>query len=218
MGLRVRNQQATTSSPRPGIQGEEMAIPRTNGLRTASTTSLIAAAVLLLCGCVSTVQPPEHPADPVEVFLTEEGIHRGLVLPRTSGYVEYGYGEWDWYVMGCNEWYHVFDTVLWPTQGALGRRSYDDPRAEFKGERLTPIQAGRAAVEALLEELDTLYESAKGSEVYNESTRMHFVRISPGFWCFLNCSDATAAWLRRLGCHVSWVPIRGGFRVAGPQL
>lgn len=163
------------------------------------------------------MRPPENPIDPVEVFLTEEGIHRGLVLPRASGFVEYAYGEWGWYVLGRDAWYHAFDTVLWPTQGALGRRSYDDPRAEFTGEKLTPLPAARPAVEALLDELDALYESARATEVYNPSMRMHFVKVSPGFWCFFNCSDATAQWLRRLGCNVSWVPIRGGFRVAGPQ-
>jgi hypothetical protein len=210
------DERRSTARPR-SRQGAATAATLDRWVPPAARHLIVIAAALLLSGCASTVRPPENPVDPAEVFLTEEGIHRGLILPGASGYVEYAYGEWGWYVLGRHAWYHVFDTVLWPTQGALGRRSYDDPRAEFTGEKLTSFRAARSAVEALLAELDTLYESARATEVYNERTRMHFVKISPGFWCFFNCSDATAAWLRRLGCDVSWVPIRGGFRAAEPQ-
>ena len=37
---------------------------------------------------------------------------------------------------------------------------------------------------------------------------MSFVRHEDGFWFLYNCNDAVADWLRRLGCAVSWVPIR----------
>ncbi len=144
----------------------------------------------------------------------QEGIHSGLVLPRTEGgYVEYGYGDWDWYALNCDRWYHVFDTILWPTQGALGRRSYaarnpDELRIQVAGVEWEPLRVSRRDVEALVLDLDARYEAARATEVYNESSRMHLVQIPEGFWCCHGCADATAEWLRRLGCSVSCTIIR----------
>ena len=182
----------------------------------------IPSAALLLSGCVSVVVPPAHPVDPVEVFLSQEGIHSGLVLPRPEGgYVEYGYGDWDWYALNCDRWYHVFDTVLWPTQGALGRRSYaartaEELRAEARGPALDSLAVSRRDAEGLLRELDARFEATRDTEVYNEVSGMRLVQVPEGFWCCYGCADATSEWLRRLGCSVSCTVIRTRLVVRAP--
>lgn len=170
------------------------------------------ASLFWLAACTSIVTPPEDPKDPVDVYLIEEGIHTGLALPRDGGvYIEYGYGEWGWYALNHTAWYDVFDTILWPTPGALGRRPA--PQIPSHAQRL---RVARADAMRLLAELDAAYESRKETEVYNELSRMHLVRTDEGFWCCFTCADAAAEWLRRLNCSVSWVIIRAGFSVRPP--
>jgi hypothetical protein len=171
------------------------------------------AVLLFAAACTSVVTPPENPIDPVEVYLVESELHSGLVLPRTSDeYVEYGYGDWDWFAMNCTAWYYVFDTILWPTQGTLGRRILREPELRAMGPRA--IRVSRSDVEGLLADLDRRYEAGRETEVYNEQMRMHFVKVDEGFWFGHTCADATAGWLRRLGCSVSAAPIRSGLRLS----
>src|SRR5262245_26160467 len=89
--------------------------------------------LLTLClspaACTSVVFPPEAPVDPTTVWVLSEGIHLGLVLPTgdpapAAGFVEYGFGEWEWFAKGNNAWYRVFPVLLWPTAGTLCRRQY----------------------------------------------------------------------------------------------
>jgi len=167
-----------------------------------------------ITGCVSDIRPPTAPADPVATYLLMDDRHRGVLLPRVEGgFVEYGFGDWDWYADNKNSWYHAFDTVLWPTQGALGRRfsaarDGDDLRREFYWMKLYEIVVARSNMEALRAELAQAYAEEATQEVYNPRYRMSFVPNGDGYWLFNNCNDVVATWLEKLGCSVSWVPIR----------
>ena len=61
----------------------------------------------------------------------------GVVVPDgqtpQQRYLEYGFGDWDYYALEHNAWYLIFDTVLWSTQGALSRREFqaDNPIHDF---------------------------------------------------------------------------------------
>jgi hypothetical protein len=150
----------------------------------------------------------------VTVFLLREDRHFGVVLPRPhGGFVEFGYGDWDWYALGHDRWWHVFDTVLWPTTGALGRREIPGngpPGQVLLASRLDPIEVERRDAEALLADLEARFERGALAGPVRGVREMVFVPHERGFWCLHNCSDAAADWLRRLGCSVSRVPIRGG--------
>ncbi len=167
-----------------------------------------------ITGCVSDIRPPTSPADPVATYLLMDDRHRGLLLPRVEGgFVEYGFGDWDWYAQDCDSWYHAFDTVLWPTQGALGRRfsaarNGDELRREFYWMKLYEIIVERSHMEALRRELGQIYAQEAEREVYNPRYRMSFVPSGDGYWFLHNCNDAVVIWLEKLGCSVSWVPIR----------
>jgi hypothetical protein len=183
---------------------------------------LLAAIALAFFGCTSTVTRPPVPADPVHVFLIQDDRHLGLVLPRESGrLVEYGFGDYDWYALGHDAWYCAFDTVLWPTQGTLARRELDAHDGSSLRQRLPWVTVDEIAVErapmrALLAELDAAFARHADRVHHNAAWGMDFVPHEDGYCCLWNCNDMVADWLERLGCRVSWVPIRLGLVVAGP--
>lgn len=172
-----------------------------------------------ISGCTSTVKPPESPADPVVVFLRSEARHRGLVLPGPNGtFVEYGYGDYDWYALSKDSWYQVFDTILWPTPGTLGRRfltasSLSDPGRYYPSSRFESIRVERRRAAELEAELSRSFRDRESEIHLNAEYEMEFVPYPDRFWFGHNCHDATAEWLRELGCTVSRTPIRGGLEL-----
>ena len=167
-----------------------------------------------VAGCTSTIRPPASPEDPVATYLLMDDRHRGVWLPRKEGgFVEYGYGDWDWYAKNHDSWYHVFDTVFWSTQGTLGRRfsssrNGDELRRQFYWMKLHEIRVARTDMEALRTELANAFAKGADQQVYNARYRMSFVPSPDGYWLLHNCNDVVANWLAKLGCSVSWVPIR----------
>lgn len=189
----------------------------------AATVLLAFALLFAVVGCTSTITPPAAPgADAITVFLIQDSRHLGLLLPRDDAtFVEFGYGDWDWYAMEQDSWYHAFDTVLWPTQGTLARREIAARDGAGLQQRVPwatfdAILVARADAHALLGELEARFD--RGRDRLHHSVRygMDFVPDDDGYWCCFNCNDAVADWLRRLGCSVSWVPIRLGLAVARP--
>lgn len=174
-----------------------------------------------LVGCTSTITPPPAPRDPVSVFLVLDDRHRGVVMQDAAGtgMVEFGYGDWDWYAQNHDAWYDVFDTILWPTTGTIGRRPTDatsgqDLRARYPWIELHEFAVERDAMVALRGDLESRFAARASEQHYNARYRMTFVPVDDGYWCLFNCNDAVADWLERLGCSVSWVPIRIGLQVA----
>lgn len=171
------------------------------------------ALLLWTAGCTSLVKPPTDVDRPVEVLLIRDARHRGLLLPNECGYVEFGFGEWDWYALGNDAWYHVFPALLWPTKGTLCRRqhhaySLDAVRAALSWAEFEPFVVEHDAAEALRNKLEATFAARVGERVQQPYTGLDFVPDDNSYWLFDNCADACAVWLRELGCTVSWVPIR----------
>ena len=163
--------------------------------------------------CVSTVRPPEHVADPVAVHLVSSGRHAGLLLPHGEGeLVEFGYGSWNWYALGRDEWWRAPMTVLFPNAGTLGRRLVREPERGVAGE-LSTILVSRDAALQLVSRLQAEFR-AGGEAHYNALYDMWFVQHPDRFWMFHDCHDEAAEWLEALGCSVSWSLVRTGLRVA----
>lgn len=197
-----------------------MAAPLRRRWRVLALAGVALGIAFAVFGCTSTVRPPAGPlSDPVAVLVGFDESHHGIVLPRAeTGWVEYGFGEFGWYAEMKNAWYHAFATVLWPTQGTLGRRELaaddvSDARRELSWIHLEEIEVEGARVDALRDRLDAQFEAGRGGLVRNEAYRMDFVPVDEGFWCLFNCTDAVAEWLEELGCDVSWVPIRTGLEI-----
>ena len=204
------------------------AMKRRRTVRVALTSlgllAIVAGIFASSVGCVSTVTPPADPEDAVTVFVRKEARHRGLVLPRAEGgYVEYGYGEFDWYALEEDRWHHAFGTMLFPSTGTLGRRMIDRDslqglKALYPHSEFLSLRVSRPLAADLVADLERKFEEGEATLTHNERYRMSFVETDDDFWCFYNCNDATTEWLERLGCSVSWVPVRRDLAVeAAPE-
>lgn len=188
--------------------------------------ALLAAALLLvgwlMLGCTSVVAPPRDVRDPVTVLIIRDAMHRGIVFPRATSYVEYGFGDWGWYAAGADSWYNVFATVLWPTAATLSRRTHSAPDAEalqrvVHWAEFDPVVVERSKADALLQRLDADFAAGSDRIVRRADLRMEFVPTAGNYWFPHNCADVCAEWLVELGCEVSWVPIRTDVAVARTQ-
>jgi hypothetical protein len=131
-----------------------------------------AAGLWTVVGCTATVTPPRNVARPATVHLLREAMHTGLVLPPATdgaGFVEFGYGEWEWFARGNDAWYRVFPTVLWPTMGTLGARPFAAAdaaglqRAAWWAE-LTPLVVEASKVDALRARLEGAMRARRRSD------------------------------------------------------
>ena len=167
-------------------------------------------------GCVTTIRPPERPADPVRVALIDYGYPASLALPGPDGTsVEYAYGEWEWFALNNDAWYRVFPALCWPTQGALGRRALAFP-PEVAAEEILIFTVGRAEAAALLDRLNRRYAARTEAPVYNPVVGLTFVPDDASYCCFANCNTTLADWLRELGCEVSRPTCAASFRLREP--
>ncbi|MCC6671598.1 MAG: DUF2459 domain-containing protein [Planctomycetes bacterium] len=174
---------------------------------------LAASALVLAFWNTATVRPPAAPEEPVSVFLIRDALHRGLLFPQPgAGHVEFGFGEWRWYALGQDQWYRAFPTVLWPTPGTLSRRTIAARdaaglRATLHWATFQELRVARAAVERLRDTLEREFHARRVQAISRPEYDMTFVPWPREYWMFHNCCDALAAWLRELGCAVSWVPV-----------
>jgi hypothetical protein len=184
--------------------------------RVAAAAAILVVLLLAAAGCTSTITPPAGVRAPVTVFLLREARHNGIVLPPCGDgaeYVEFGYGDWSWFALGNDAWYHAFATVLWPTAGALGRRTFGARTADELHRRVTwaelhAIEVERERAHALRTELQRAFDAGAAHAHPRHDLGWVFVPDDRSYWFANNCADVAADWLQQLGCTVSWVPIR----------
>jgi hypothetical protein len=181
--------------------------------------SVALSSLLLGASCTAFVTPPAIPLDAVEVFVLSEAIHTGLVLPPDPAangdrdqYVEFGFGDWGWWALAHDSWYHGFATAFWPTEGALGRRTFGARTADELPSRvglatLQPILVSRDKAIALRRELQAQFDQSRKRVVVRRDVGFKFVPSEP-YTLLNNCADVAAHWLTSLGCSVSWAPVR----------
>jgi hypothetical protein len=174
----------------------------------------------LAFGCTSTITPPPNPEHPTTVFLLREAMHAGLVMPREggAGYVEFGFGDWSWFALGNDSWYHVFATVLWLTAGTLGRRTFTardeaELRARASWADLSPVAVDGDRMRELRNNLQQQFDAAAANAVSRPELGWTFVPMDRSYWFANNCADVTAEWFEALGCHVGWALIRTSLAV-----
>jgi hypothetical protein len=168
------------------------------------------AIVSCLTGCTCSIVTPHDPPDPVSLLVLDYGRHSSLALPSTDepNLVEYAYGDWNWFALDRSEWHDALPTLLWPTQGALGRRSLDvEPTPAsvlrfVRCERVLEIRASRRCVSGLATELNRQFHERIDTAHYQPLYGLTFVHADRSFHLFHNCNDAVADWLRQVDCRV----------------
>lgn len=214
---RVRGMTAPTASP----PDED---PRRRRRRGCSFV-IVPMMALVASGCTATVTPPSNPSDQVQVFILSEAMHTGVVLPPDPGasgnpdeYVEFGFGDWGWWALTHDSWYNGFATVLWPSQGALGRRTFGahsaaELRSRARWATLQPIMVNRQKASALRRRLQSQFDGARKHVVVRRDVGFKFVPVE-SYSLLNNCADLAGGWLEALDCQISWVPVRYDLRVS----
>ncbi|MCC5793181.1 MAG: hypothetical protein JJT85_00410 [Chromatiales bacterium] len=174
-------------------------------------------------GCSATITLPDEQAIevPRPVFLVEHGWHTSLVLTdEQGGMVRYVYGDWRWYAEVDTGFLRVFPTLLWSTQGALGRQLMSPP-ATPEGIRaqsrvgitsIQPMSAPAERVDSLIERLAQRFAAAVDTQVYSPLYGLEFVHDQTPYWLGRNSNHRLVDWLRDLDVEVRGNPTLGRWR------
>jgi hypothetical protein len=174
---------------------------------------IIAVAMALLLGaagtgCSTIVRPPDHPAQPVTVYLTDEFIHSSVIVPLDDGqHVEYAFGDWTYAALNRHDPFHTFRALFFSPQGALGRRYlHIDPDSkelapELKGITVNKFVVDHDRVRALVAKLDARFVPTR-SQAENPDNHFWWVTVDDSYALWSNCNTLTKTNLRELGCDV----------------
>lgn len=168
----------------------------------------------------TTIVPPSRPVDPVTVFLVDFGTTPSLVLPDDEGgLIAYAYGDWRYYALGRQGPYESIAAVLWPTQGALGRKPLPGPASAnrvrtgigVQVQHVYALDVERDRVVRLRTMLEQLHRENLGTTT--ESYGMTFVHHPQPYTYWTNSNRMTAEWLRALGCELRGPALASRWRV-----
>lgn len=182
---------------------------------------LIVTAQLALLAVPTTVVPPAGPANPATVFLVDYGRTPSLVLTAGADkMVAYVYGDWKYYALRQQGAVESLAAVLWPTQGALGRKEIvGSPTAETvragigaEIEQLYEFQVEQEALQHLQMKLDRLYHDQLHTAT--QAYGMTFVHHPAAYTYWSNSNHMTADWLRDLGCEIRGPAFNSSWRVS----
>ena len=179
---------------------------------------------------MTTIHAPEGISDARTIHVSlYDTDHSGVVLERSEGvWVEYAYGDWDSYARRRASPLVAISAVMWPTDGAIGRRhiSWDgrDEHELHQALRTNPafstslaVAVGSSDAQRLLELLDARFErgirSPLSVDPREHTTGLEFVKDSRRYWLWHTCNHETASWLREAGCRVEGDNPLGGFRI-----
>jgi hypothetical protein len=186
----------------------------------AVTGSGILVALLLGLAVPTTVIAPERVSEPVAIFLVDYGRTPALVLPvDESRMVAYAYGDWNYYALRKQGAGDSIAALLWPTQGALGRKEFAAQPTiqsvrrgiESGVEDIHMLRVDRRAVERLRGELDAAFHDRLDTAV--SAYGMTFVHHSQPYSYWSNSNRMTAAWMKELGCQIRGPAFASSWRV-----
>jgi len=172
--------------------------------------------VLVLQGCATVVVPPHLGSTGVTVFLLDHGHHSSLVLPTPAGHMtRYAYGDWEYYAQADTGLYRGTSALLWPTQGALGRRQLPGPptaaavRQQVKVPivRLYALKVRRGKAARLRRHLNEIFRSNIRTVLYNPLYDLYFVHDPQPYDMAHDSNHEVANWLKRLGCRIRGGPV-----------
>ena len=182
---------------------------------------------VLLPGCAWHIEPPKHVNDPVPVFISQYEIHTGLALPGDSNaFIEYGFGEWNWYGLGRQDTFSGIRAVTGLGSGALSRRTLPYilnaeafARAARSG-RSARLLVERSDANRLRGQLEARWKANSDTVVVHEPKGMVVSRDRARYHLLANSNQAVARWLRQLGCRIRGAPLTSNFElehVSGPR-
>lgn len=168
----------------------------------------------------ATIIPPAAPQNPVTVHVAEFGFHARLLLPEGDGWLQYGFGDWDYYARRQQTLLNGVLALLWPTPGALGQGEVDSvdrfrADSESAGGQLLSFDVPGARVKQLKHSLHTRFEQQiPDGQVYNRVNNLRLVRDDRPYSVLHNSNHELAEWLKVLDCQVESLGFWTAFRLA----
>ncbi|WOD40212.1 hypothetical protein [Nodosilinea sp. E11] len=184
------------------------------------TLGLVLALALTWFKVPATIVPPIAPSDPVTVYVVESGLHARLVVPLGDRWVQYGFGDWDYYARHRQDLYHAVRALIWPTPGALGWgniESLDHFRAiaEPRGFRFLTFAASAAHTSQLIADLGNRFErQTAAGHVFNPKTNLNLAQDERIYAIWHNSNHELAQWLEALDCRVEHLWLWREFHLA----
>jgi hypothetical protein len=180
--------------------------------------AIILAAGLIAAGCGATVYSPAHPANPTAIYMADYGRHSSVFFPmEDSGFVEYSFGDWNFYAMGNSTNSDGFHALFWSCSATMARR-YTHPEAgkagpsPLFGPRVFQLTVGRSQMQAVRDKLELRWRSLIKTRIYNPYEDMEFVRDPIHYSWLYTCNDWTAQLLREMGCKVDGITTFSSFQ------
>lgn len=163
-------------------------------------------------GCATTIYPPPAVTAPATVAVLDHGRHASLIveIPGETRMIRYSYGDWTWYALNQTGAVEATSVMVWPSQGALGRRELAGPpsvESVSRGLRVAIenalfIEVESSAARELIARLDGIYTTSIATRIYNEAYDLEFVHHPEAYWIFRNSNRMVAEWLTSLACEV----------------
>lgn len=184
---------------------------------------LIVLGSLMLVWVISgaIVIPPTNPAAPIAVSIVHDGFHSRLVLPTSNGeFIQYAYGDWNYFALNQQNWTDGLAALLVPTQGALGRRKFSNIAqlqqiTEGENYTLLSFEVAQAKSTQLLKSLEERFNSNIHTVVKNPLTGFMLVRDDRDYTTWHNSNHELVTWLENLDCQVHGFVLWANFRVKG---
>jgi len=151
----------------------------------------------------------------VRVLVLDHGYHTSLVLSADAGrVVRYAYGDWRYFAEGRQGLVNGLRALLWPTPGALGRRTLSaQPQPKALEPEVPPIQHSyclevtQRAVADLRQRLDQRFAARHGRSLPAPRFGLTFVPDPRDYWLGHNSNHAVAGWLEELDVEVRGWPV-----------
>ncbi|MFQ4139885.1 DUF2459 domain-containing protein [Nodosilinea sp. PGN35] len=171
----------------------------------------------------ATIIPPVAPFDRVTVHVVETGLHARLVLPLGDRWVQYGFGDWDYYALNRQDFYHAAKALILPTPGALGWGDIASLRQfrtvlEQHGGHFLSFDVSAAQTNRLTAVLRERIEGrGAGEYVYNPATNLTLAQDGQTYSLLHNSNHELATWLKMLHCRIDRLWLWREFRLASTR-
>ncbi|MFW6058853.1 MAG: DUF2459 domain-containing protein [Phycisphaeraceae bacterium] len=190
-------------------------------MRIVVRPGMLAALLVGLSGCATTIVPPRPVDEPASVFVVDHGYTATLVLPDAYGTVRYAYGDWAYYGRANRGVLQAAVALFWPTRATLGRKqlSAEPVEADIRSrvgvrvEAMHEVVVERARARALADRLDAYFQAHADQMVVNPPAELRFVPAEPRYHLLRNSNHAVAHWLEAMGAEVRGVPVGSRWRV-----
>ncbi len=151
----------------------------------------------------------QGPCETVYLLQYSTWGHHSLAFYRDQQLIEFTYGDWALFALDKRDLLTAITHMLWPTQGALGRKSVSwEPNTPLQPHftdciDIVPFAAEKIKVNALYQVLCNAFTEQAAKQVFHPQDAVYFVPFHIPYALWNNCNHVLAHWLRALDGRVT---------------